>query len=300
MYRCLFVFAVACVKSAEYGTPPNNLGKSQDWPLPLEVTTLVADNCDLSSKHALSLTSTVLRKASEPLLAQIKLQKARHIDHMVLQLESIVPMYRRNGYKIPEFDARREIMHYLNGFHGHVEWLVVYLEDEGAHSRGRDSPMRTLWSELEDHRRRYHAEAIRLPPHLWQSAVIPMAKRPLFDAYGELRNEAERVLDFNPWKAIQWKSRAVLKLVVEEIGVRIEYPTLKEMQWSMGRDMTTPKQWNVDNQKVNRCCSDAMGTQIINTPWLYASFDGDMYTEIKEFVDKLKAFGRGSHWFGRF
>ena len=131
MFRCSFVFAVACVKSTEDGALPNNLHKSQDWLLPLDVTTLVADNCDLSSKHAMSLTSTVLRKASEPMLAQIKLQKARHSDHMVLHLESIVPMYRRNGYKIPEFDARREIMHYLNGFHGHIEWLTSYLDNEG-------------------------------------------------------------------------------------------------------------------------------------------------------------------------
>ena len=154
--------------------------------------------------------------------------------------------------EVPEFSARREIEHYLDGFEGHIDWLMEYLKSTN-HYQG-DADMMKQVDEFQTKLARYgmvYPRSVPLHRRL-QRHQLTDAQRELFDAFIVMKDKAmemieeERRTDASPKMAMKC---AQFKLVVEQIGVPMYYPTLQGMQWTGRRDLS-PGEWQDDIKSV--------------------------------------------------
>ena len=258
--------------------------------LPVDVISLIAaDYCDNPTLSALSMAADVLYTDSKPLLVLRKQQASnRGVDNLTFRLTGIVSKYRRNERLIPTFDSRNEVVHYLNGFHGHIDWLTTYLDSETVDHDDCSGKMICFKMELGRYRYRYLSAVPPLPLH-FQHSVESL----LFDEYITLRDESEGVLESinggKLWDNTKWRDIALWKLMMEQIGVMIGYPTLKQMEWNTENDDLTPKQWIADIQEVHdfAFCVMSERDQLDEFSWFRSLYRDE---KIKQFVMKLTDF----------
>ena len=258
--------------------------------LPVDVLSLItAEYCDNPTLSALCMTSHVLCTDSKPLLSRRKTHTAnREIDHLSFRLTDIVSKYRRNEHLIPSFHAKNEVVHYLNGFHGHIDWLTTYLDSETVDHDDCSGKMICFKMELDRYRYRYLSAVRPFPLHFQHSGEsLP------FDEYITLRDESGKILESmngeKLWDNTKWRDIALWKLMMEQIGVMIGYPTLKQMEWNTENDDFTPKQWIADIQEVHdfAICVMSKRDELDEFSW-FRSLCRD--ERIKMFVVKLTDF----------
>ena len=150
------------------------------------------------------------------------------------------------------FDARKQIEHYLNGFQGQLQWFGAMISVDLRYHRN-SGPEKTrlitnLFIHLKEHQARFRLRAV--PLHRGPSAgtltETQMADLAVFDAFIAMKEQTERCIA--PEGSYTWEPRyrweprfcrdleiIEWKLLVEQIGVLIDYPTLEGQQWLSGQ-----------------------------------------------------------------
>ena len=230
-FHWLFVLCIGYVQSAEDGsavleppTPPKRSFRSLD----VVATSLIAEACDVPDLSSFSRVGRVPHEAS-----QFWLGERKELWQLEKRLSTIVAL---SPFFFPEFDARDEIKHYLNGFDGRIALLVDYLETTMGHDiHGLCVGMRRIRARLDEIRNRDPARS-SLALHLQPTArVLTPEQKLLFDAYIALRDESkEMILNLKEGERTMMETMdcATWSLVVEHIGVMIGYPTLETKWWT--------------------------------------------------------------------
>ena len=227
-----------CVLSAEIDEILVHSPIPQIPPLRPDETSLVAEFCDYATLLTLSQVARDPRAVSKPLLDRLDTETERleeYLNYSPYRHYCDTPGWEWRSF-FEEFDARREIRHYLNGFEGHIDFFAADAVLQFTKHQ-QSIPKQTIIfirQFLDDLRRHQLCFQWTLLPLHRRFALGTFTENQLivFDAFIALKEQTKKLCQMQEesnWATLARK--AEYKLFVEQIGVMIGYPTLKEMQW---------------------------------------------------------------------
>lgn len=235
---------ISSVSSAEDETPPSP-SSERLFNSNSDVMAIVAQFCNYSALCAFGEVASVPHTVSRPLVVpRRESAKQESLDDLVRGLNDMAEHYQKLGIHRPglmcipllNFDARKEIRHYLNGFEGHIDLFASeVISIPKIYNRIFPIPDETrefknnLRAKLDEHKSRFRTTV--LPLHQRPSdRILTEVEKALFDAFIEMKKQTVRLIEsqlsreYHPHDS----SVAKWKLFVENIGVIIGYPTLNE------------------------------------------------------------------------
>ena len=244
----LLIYGVLSAEPGSIAPQSQPLTKKPSF-LPIDVTAKIVWylQCDDTALAHFSETNRAHYVLARPVLI---IREQLYFHSIERSLIEIVEKSGAKRIEVPEFSARREIEHYLDGFEGHIDWLMEFLKStnqDDAHIMEHIDEFQTKLARCG----KAYPRSVPLHRRL-QRHQLTDAQRELFDAFIVMKDKAmemieeERRTDASPMMAMKC---AHSKLLVEQIGVRMWYPTLQGMQWTGRRDLS-PKAWRDDIASV--------------------------------------------------
>ena len=237
---CLFTFCAVCVLSAEIQAILVHPPIPQIPPLRPDETSLVAEFCDYLTLLTLSQVARDPRAISKPLLDRLDTETERleeELNYSPYRHYCDTPGWEWRSF-FAEFDARREIRHYLNGFEGHIDFFAAdAVLQFTKHQQSIPKLTINFITQFRDDLRRHQlCFQWTLPPLHRRFAFETFTENQLmiFDAFIALKEQTTKLFEVQEEPSLATlAAKAEFELFVEQVGVMIGYPTLKEMQWIM-------------------------------------------------------------------
>ena len=275
----LWIYGVLSAEDPSIPLPIRAPPKKQSF-LPIELTAMVVEylQCDDAALAHFSETNRDNYEITKPLL--IILKESLSIQSLQRSLNEIIRISHEKEIELPSLGAGREIDHYLDGFEGHIDWLMEFLKTANQDDVGIKEQIDDFQTRLTRHKIAYPRS---VPLHLRDDELTD-AQRELFDAFFVMKDKAMKIIAEERRIGVPPIKCAEAKLLVEEIGVVMSYTALQEMRWQDERRFdSSPAQWFDIVTSLRRRAGDIMYGPT-GKRWANA-----LTQHLQEFADSLNA-----------
>ena len=241
----LWIYGVLSAEPGSIAPQSQPLTKKASF-LPSDVTANIVEyfQCDDTTLAHFSETNWAHYKLAKPLLI---IREELHSMHSIERsLIEIIKNSRAKTIKIQMLDngARREIEHYLDGFEGHIDWLMEYPKSTNQNDVGFREKIDAFQTKLARHRTTFPRP---IPLHR-REELLTDVQRELFDAFIVMKYEAMDIIEEQRRNSVPPIKGAEFKLLVEMVGVITNYPSLDGIQWRQ-RELSSPE-WLATRKSV--------------------------------------------------
>ena len=266
--------------------------------LPADVVRNICECCEDPALVMLSQINQICRDATHQDRINRKDEKKQLFLGLVQGFESFQRHTASKKCDLPLCDSKREIMNYLNGFEGHIEWMMAYAMKHMPHS-SMCNQVRGLQAVLTGYREKYTLEFKR-PLHRRQSQIgsASGARLIAFHKFIALRDECNTRSRFLfPGMIICHPSMgmSVWKLLIEQIGVIIEYPGIPRLEHMDSNPLVAQNHIAQDlwplHSKITRHWSQNIASGMpgpTSKCSLYWEFGRDFLPKLRDFMQKRK------------